>query len=399
MVLAGLAAFGILSAAQPVLPQIGAEFDVSPSRASWAVSASTGALALAVLPSAALAVRWGRVRTMRTGLLLAVLLTALTAVAPTFAVLVVLRSLSGVVLAGVVAVAMGHVGTEVHPRGLGSAIGLYVAGNSLGGRLVTSAAADGTSWRWGVGALALAALVATAAFWLLLPEPVADVSEKAASRSAGFGELLRTPGLLPLLVVPFVLMGGFVAVYNYLSYRLAQAPFSLPVAVVGLVFLAYLAGTISSALAGRLVDVLGRPRVLVAAVLVMVAGLALTLPDRLVLVIVGLVVFTAGFFAAHATASGWVPLVAAAGPTGASAFYVCGYYAGSSIFGALLGIAWSRSGWAGLDGVAAGVGALSVVGLVAALVVTAQTRTRISSPSRAPSSRPSASPDQNLPGS
>lgn len=74
--LSGLAAFGILYAAQPVLPQIGAEFADSPSRASWAVAASTGGLAIAVIPAAAMALRWGRV--------------------------VTLRALAGVVLAGVV---------------------------------------------------------------------------------------------------------------------------------------------------------------------------------------------------------------------------------------------------------------------------------------------------------
>ena len=83
MVLAGLAAFGLLYAAQPVLPEITEELGVGPSAASLTVSASTGALALAVLPGAALAARWGRVRPMRAGLVLAVLLTALAAVAPT----------------------------------------------------------------------------------------------------------------------------------------------------------------------------------------------------------------------------------------------------------------------------------------------------------------------------
>ncbi|MCW2817819.1 MAG: ynfM, partial [Marmoricola sp.] len=55
----------------------------------------------------------------------------------------------------------------------------------------------------------------------------------------------------------------------------------------------------------------GRAPVLLGSTLVMGAGLALTLPDRLWLVVVGLVVLTAGFFAAHATASGWAPVVAA----------------------------------------------------------------------------------------
>ena len=374
MMLAGLGAFGILYAAQPVLPQISEEFGVSPTRAALAVSASTGALALCVLPAAALAIRWGRVRTMRAGLLLAVLLTLLAAAAPTFGSLILLRALAGAVLAGVVAVAMGHVGSETHPSGLGSAMGLYVAGNSLGGvggRLITAAVADATSWRWGVGLLAAAALVVTIAFWRLLPEPVA-LDEEDPREDATVGRLRSTPGVWALVAIPFLLMGGFVAVYNYLGYRLLAEPFSLPLAVAGLVFLAYLAGSVSSAVAGRLADSIGRPRVLVAAVLVMGAGLALTLPDQLVLVVLGLVVFTTGFFAAHAVASGWMPVVAAPHRTRGSALYVCGYYAGSSVFGALLGLAWTDAGW---TGVAAGVGVLVALALVAtAAVVRATTR-------------------------
>ncbi len=400
MVLAGLAAFGILYATQPVLPQIGAEYGVGPSRASLTVSATTGALALGVLPMAALAVRIGRVRSMRGGLLLAVALTALAAVAPSFPLLVGLRAATGLVLAGVVAVAMGHVGAEVEPRGLGSAMGLYVAGNSLGGvagRVLASLVADGTSWRWGVAAVAAGGLVATLAFWWLLPEPVAEEESAAPEGTGGaFRVLLRRPALLALLLVPVTLMGGFVTVYNYLSYRLVAAPFDLPVAVVGLVFLAYLAGTGSSTIAGRAADAVGRPRVILVAVLVMAAGLALTLPDRLALVVVGLVVFTGGFFAAHATASGWAPVVGAPYGTRASALYVAGYYAGSSIFGTLLGGAWSAGGWPALVG---GVGALVLVGMLAAVTVAVQTRTEISSPSRAPASSSSRPPDQKLPGS
>ena len=400
MVLAGLAAFGILYATQPVLPLIGATYGVGPSRASLTVSATTGALAVAVLPMAALAVRIGRVRAMRGGLLLAVVLTALAAVAPTFPVLVVLRAATGVVLAAVVAVAMGHVGAEVEARGLGSAMGLYVAGNSLGGvggRVLSSLVAGSTSWRWGVAAVAGGALLATAAFWWQLPEPVGDPEVEAPDGGGGaYGALLRRPAMLALLLVPFTLMGGFVTVYNYLSYRLVAPPFDLPLAVVGLVFLAYLAGTGSSTVAGRAADALGRPRVVLVSVVVMATGLALTLPDRLPWVIVGLVVFTGGFFAAHATSSGWAPVVGAPYGTRASALYVCGYYAGSSVFGTVLGGAWSAGGWPAVVG---SVTALVLVGTLAALVVAAQTRTAISSPSRAPSSRSRRTPDQKLPGS
>ena len=45
---------------------------------------------------------------------------------------------------------------------------------------------------------------------------------------------------------------------------------------------------------------------------------------------------------------------------------MCGYYAGSSVFGALLGLAWSDAGW---TGVAAGVGVLVALALVATAAV------------------------------
>jgi len=202
--------------------------------------------------------------------------------------------------------------------------------------------------------------------------------------------------MLALLLVPVTLMGGFVTVYNYLSYRLVAPPFDLPLSVVALALITYLAATASSAVAGRAADALGRPRVVLVSVLVMAAGLALTLPDRLPWVIVGLVVFTGGFFAAHATSSGWAPVVGAPYGTRASALYVCGYYAGSSVFGTVLGGAWSTGGW---PAVVESVGVLILVGTLAAVAVAAQTRTAISSPSRAPSSRSRRTPDQKLPGS
>lgn len=375
MVLAGLAAFGLLYATQPVLPLLAREYAVAPTVASLAVSASTGALALTVIPVVGLARRFGRAPVMRWGLVAAVLLTVAVALAPDFTTLVVLRALTGVALAAVAGVAMGHVGAEVHPAGLASAMGLYVSGNSLGGvsgRLVTSGVSDLAGWRWGVLALAVAAAAVTVVFWRVLPDTVADDTAAAPGTTGGRGGRRPAPQVWLVAVVPFTLMGGFVAVYNYLGFRLSDPPFSLAPGLLGLVFLAYLAGSVSSATAGRAADRWGRPGVLAASVLVMLGGLALTLPDRLVLVVVGLVVLTAGFFAAHGTASGWAPAVAGPGRgTQASAVYVAAYYGGSSVFGLLLGEAWTGAGW---DGVAAAVAALAATALLATAALAVVTR-------------------------
>ena len=153
MLCAALAAFALLYSTQALLPAIGTDFGVGPTASSLTVSAATGALALAILPLSSAAESYGRVPVMRAGLLGACLFTFAAAAAPQFWLLLVARSLVGVSLAAVVAVAVAHLGDEVHPDHLGGAIGVYVAGNTLGGisgRLVPGLVEESTSWRAGV---------------------------------------------------------------------------------------------------------------------------------------------------------------------------------------------------------------------------------------------------------
>jgi len=135
-------------------------------------------------------------------------------------------------------------------------------------------------------------------------------------------------------------------VYNYLGFHLAAAPFLLPAWLVTLLFLAYLAGTVSSPWAGLLASSRGRYPVLLGSVAVMSAGAMLMLAPLAAIVLAGLLLFTAGFFGAHAVASGWTP--AAAPPESrsqASSLYYFGYYAGSSLFGWALGLVFGSAGW------------------------------------------------------
>ena len=369
MLFAALAAFGMLYSTQALLPSIGASFGVSPTAASLTVSAATGALAVAILPLSSAAESLGRVRVMRLGLLVACVFTFVSAAAPVFAVLLVARALIGVALAAVVAVAVAHLGDEVRSAELGTAIGVYVAGNTLGGitgRLVPGLVEEGTSWRVAVAALGVVALAATLVFVATLP-----AAHRPTSRATRLGEhvgavrdLLHDPGIVRLCLLAFLLMGGFVACYNYLTFRLEAPPLGLSTTVTSLLFLAYLAGTVSSPLAGRLSDQYGRRRLALAGVGISLAGLALTLPDRIVFVTVGLVVFTFGFFATHSVASAWVSSRSPGSRGQASAMYLLAYYLGSSTFGALVGPAYQYGGW---PAAAAAIATLFVLGAVTVL--------------------------------
>lgn len=347
---AGMTTFVAMYCAQAVLPSLATDFSVSPAVSALSVSATTGLLALAIIPASALSERFGRTRVMTWSALASAAIGLVLPWSPSMAVLVVLRALQGIALAGVPATAMAYLAEEVDRRHLGAAMGRYIAGTTIGGlagRLVASFTLDLSTWRWALEVAALVALAFTVVFVRLAPASRHFAAQPVGLRatSGALADHLRDPALLGLFATALLLMGGFVSLYNMLGFRLSAAPFNLSDAVVGSIFLMYLSGTVSSAIAGRLAERFGRARTLMTAEVVMVLGLVLTLPGSLVAVLFGVLLFTAGFFAAHAIASGWVGLLARQHRAEASSLYLFAYYIGSSVIGACAGIAFSAGGW------------------------------------------------------
>lgn len=363
---AGVGCFAVLYAPQALLPLVSGDLGVPPSSAALLVSATTGTLALALLPMSYLADRVGRTRLMTLALATAAVLGVLAPFAPSFEVLLLLRAVQGVAIAGLPALAMTHLSEEVRPSAVGVAMGLFVAGNTVGGlsgRVVASAVADGWGWRAGLGAVGVLALVCAVAFRLLLPPPVAPPATPSPVAAPGhLRRHLRDAGIRRLCLSSFVLMAAFVTVYNFLGYRLLDEPFGLSPTLVGLVFLVYLAGTVGSPAAGRLGERLGRRVVLLGGVLLALSAVLLTLSDLLAVVLLGLVLFTVGFFAAHTSASGMVGNRARVGRAQASALYLLAYYAGSSVGGWLGGFAYEGGAWPAVVAYVAGL-LLAALGL------------------------------------
>ncbi len=81
-----------------------------------------------------------------------------------------------------------------------------------------------------------------------------------------------------------------------------------------------------------------------------------------VAIFAGMLLFSAGFFAAHSVASSWIGPRAKRAKGQASSLYLFSYYLGSSIAGTLGGVFWHNYGWNG-------VGAFIALMLVIALLV------------------------------
>ncbi|MEU6643716.1 MFS transporter [Saccharomonospora sp. NPDC046836] len=349
---AGVCSFALLYAPQPVLPQLAEQYGLDPGRASLAVSVATAALAIAVLPIAVLSEIVGRRPVIIASVLASAVLGLLLPLAPSFEVLLVLRAVQGVAIAGFPAVAAAYLVERLGRGGVAAAVGAMVAGNTVGGmlgRLASGGTAGLFGWRGALAAVAVLAFVCAVLTVVTVPAagPAAP-GGRAPLRGilGGFGLALRKPVLLAQYAVALLAMGSFVALYNAAGFRLTGDPLGLSPAVASLVFLAYAMGSVSSVVAGRLVGRFGRRRSLLCGLAITAAGTALTLPDSLPLVIAGFVVLTGGFFATHAVANGWAAAEAppqARGPAGG--LYTQAYYLGSSVGGTLGSVVYGHAGW------------------------------------------------------
>lgn len=352
---AGFITFANLYITQPVLPEFAREFHVSPALASLSLSLTTFALAISLVIFGSLSEAWGRKRLMTISIFSASILTLVIAVSPSFEVLLVLRVIQGITFAGLPAIAMAYLGEEVEPASLGVAMGLYISGNSVGGlagRIIMGTMSDLFSWQVGMVFLGFLSLAISIYFVVALPKSKHFDPRKLQLKALTNSLLahLKDPGMLFLYGIGFTLMASFVSLYNYISFKLLGPPYSLSTTIVGWIFIVYLVGTVSSTWFGTLSDRYGRQKVLLVGIFLMFIGALFTLNIGLILKIIGIIVFTFGFFGAHSITSGWVSQRAIHDKAQASSLYLFFYYFGSSIGGTAGGVLWSNFGWSGVIG-------------------------------------------------
>ncbi|ANJ96052.1 membrane protein [Serratia plymuthica] len=365
---AGLATFALLYCVQPILPVLSQDFGISPAGSSLSLSASTGLLALGLMFTGPLSDAIGRKSVMVVALLLAAICTLICAFMTSWHGILLMRALIGLSLSGVAAVGMTYLSEEIHPSFVAFSMGLYISGNSIGGmsgRLVTGVLTDFFSWRVSLAVIGLFALAAACMFWRILPASTHFRASSLRPRTLliNFRLHWHDKGLPLLFAEGFLLMGSFVTLFNYIGYRLLSDPYHLSQAIVGLLSVVYLTGSYSSPKAGAMTSRFGRGPVLLASILIMLIGILITALAPVAVIFIGMMLFTAGFFAAHSVASSWIGRRARRAKGQASSLYLFCYYVGSSVAGTLGGVFWHSFGWSGV------VAFISVMLLLALLVV------------------------------
>jgi YNFM family putative membrane transporter len=367
--LGAAAMFAVTYSTQAILPELGRAFDVSPAEAGLTISVVVVALACGAWIWGPFSDRFGRKRSIVLASALLVPPTIGAALAPSFGLLLVFRSLQGLCMPGLLTAGVPYVAEAFVPRIGGRAMGYYVASLVAGGligRIGVALLADLAGWRWAVGALAVLPLSAA----ILLQRSLVDLPAATVRGQAfrGLGRQLRNPSLIRATVTGTAFYFTFIGCFSYVVYRLERPPFDLGPAAGSLVFVLWLLGVAGPSI-GRLGDRIGWERLGLSAIVLAAAGLALTLPASLPTLVLGLALVTLANFSGVTAAQLGVIGAAPADRGAASAVYFSIYYGIGSLGAYVPGVAWERHGWEGVaaTGFAALAGAGATLLLAGAL--------------------------------
>lgn len=370
--LGSVAAFGSEYCLQPIIPVFAKEFNLMPATASMAMTFGTGGMAFAMIGIASLATRLERKKVMTIAIIVASLLAIAMAVSVSFELILVLRLIQGILLAGFPALAIAYINEEFDPKIIGLVIGVYVSANSLGGlsgRLLISTLTDLFSWRVGLGTAGFIYLLVGIAFWFILPNSTKKIEKGPMQLHilSDFKKLLSNKKLVALYLVGFSVFGAFNCTYNFITYVFIAPPYNLSQTIVGFIFMMFLVGTVSSTVMGGLSDKFGHGKIMCLSCMIMLTGILMTLLPSLAMKVLGLGVLTYGFFGTHCNACGWAAKIAKGDKAQASSMYMLFYYMGASLIGTAGGTFLSSFGW---EGVVAFNGTIVGIALLVAIKLT-----------------------------
>ncbi|OVE56307.1 MFS transporter [Chryseobacterium mucoviscidosis] len=348
--LSGLSVFAQLYLFQPLLPMVAEHFHTTVGDSSLLVSSSTIGMALGLFFFAFRADSFSRKKLMVFSLIASAVLTIISAWIPSLMLLIIIGMVKGFVISGVSSVALAYLTEEVEISVVALAISMYLSGNTIGGmsgRILATLLAGELGWRNAVLMIGIQSLILGLVFWRLFPDSKFFKPQKTDYhlKMKQMKRLIRDSYMLRLYFIAALLMGTFVSVYNYMTFRLESEPFSLNHVFIAFIFLMYTFGVLGTMITSRLSARFEKKYILKGSIFFLLAGLVLLLSENIYIVVFGLGLFTLCFFAAHTMASQMTALHAKEGKSSATSIYWLFYYFGSSFLGSGTGYLLHSTSW------------------------------------------------------
>jgi predicted MFS family arabinose efflux permease len=277
--------------------------------------------------------------------------TVLCALSHSLPELILWRFVQGLLLPPIFAVTVAYIGDEFPGEDVASVTGVYVAACAVGGflgRLLSGLVAD--HWGWRSAFYLLAAVTAVSALFVAAALP----RERRFVRAEGLAHSVRlmlghflNPPIVATFAVGFAVLFSFVATFTYVNFYLGAPPFELSSSALGAIFMIYLVAVVVTPRTARWIRVIGRRRLVMAAVGIACLGLLLTLVPWLPAIILGLGLAATGGFISQTSATGLLAQRTTAARSSAVGLYVSFYYVGGGVGAQVPALFWARAGWPG----------------------------------------------------
>ncbi len=355
--------FAIPYSTQAIVPEVGRDLGVGPAVTGLTITVVVIGIAVGAWLMGPLSDRIGRRSVMLWSCALLAVPTVLIVFVQGIVELVVLRSLQGLLLPGLLTVATAYVYEAFPVHRIPTVVGIYTSALVLGGflgRTIPALLVTEIGWRNSLAVLAIPMLLSAVLIRVLLP--VAPPPPKARSPLRAVRAHIRNTPLLLNAFAAGCTFFAFVGLYSVIAYRLESSVFGLSHRQVGAFYIVWLVGALAP-FAVRWAGRLGPRTVLPIFPVIGVLGLALGSLPNLIAVIVGLAILAGGLFSMVGVAQLLVPQLTLRDRGSAMSLHLTIYYLLGSLGPFMLGAAWSAAGWTG-------AALLALVALVAAFVLT-----------------------------
>jgi MFS family permease len=259
LTIASATMFMIPYSTQAIVPEIGSSLDVGPAMTGLTITVVVIGIALGAWLMGPLSDRIGRREVMFGSCALLAVPTLLIAFASGIVELLILRSLQGLLLPGLLTVATAYVYEAFPAHRVPTVVGIYTSALVLGGflgRTIPAVVVEQIGWRDALAVLAVPVLISAVLIRILLP--VAPPPPKARSPLRALRAHLRNTPILLNAFAAGMTFFAFVGLFSVLAYRLESSVFGMSHTQVGAFYIVWLVGALAP-FVGR--DLLGVLRV------------------------------------------------------------------------------------------------------------------------------------------
>lgn len=344
------ASFTNIYITQPILPVLQDEFGVTTVQVSLTVSVVILGIVLSNLFFGFLSDRISIRPIILTGGLCVAAGGLISALTHDFRILIAARLFQGLFIPALTTSLVAWLARTLPGKRLAVVMGSYVSATilgGLGGRLLGGWIHPPLHWRYAFLSASVFIVLTTILAVIVLPGTQVKETISRDESSSFFALLIRKD----LLLVYLCGAGGllmFSPIFNFLPYRLSNAPFHFSTELITLIYLVYVVGIFLGPIAGQLSNRFGSGNTMIAGACFLGVSFVLLLIPSIIAVIFGLLGVCIGFFTIHTVAVGLLNQKLTDSHGKANALYAVFYYAGGWLGITGAGFMFQEMGWKGV---------------------------------------------------